>query len=109
MSAGVYSVRFVELHNYTGIYVVKNEGPSTWVLRDLDAYSGAVIDEGTLFLRGNANNVLFYATSSIAAGSYVSWRGRQIIGPGESFAIEADVNGWDVAVSGYQLVPGPGV
>jgi hypothetical protein len=102
----VYSVRFVQLQNYTGYYTLTNDTGQVWVLRDLDAYCGAVVDIGQILLRGDLGQVLFSASSTPAQAGYFQWRGRQIIQDGESLTIDAQVNGWDATLSGYSLAPG---
>jgi len=100
--AQVYSVRFIGIQGLLGSFTAVNNTEDIWVLRDLDAFADNPGLSGGLWLIGHAGQTIWENDTSATGTTYASWRGRQVIGPAESFTVKADVPA-DITVSGYRL------
>ena len=106
--ATVYSTLLLVAQNAAADITYLNDSPNTVVLRDLDGYMGATVGISTVYLRGTDGQVIAAFFSTPAEAASFSWRGRQVIPPGESFSVTfvpAAGATYDVAVSGYSLQP----
>ena len=98
----VYSTRFLEEAGFTGSAAFLCPGSDVLVVRDIDvvcfAGSGVTIEAG---LGGGA---VFWSLTINPTVTPVwgSWRGRQIINPGEQLVISTDAPA-DFMASGYLL------
>lgn len=75
---------------------------TVWVLRDLDAYWGGGLSPAEIWLRGSLGQTIFHWGRSSPDSASVSWRGRQVLGAGETFSV-VTLDAMDVTVSGYEL------
>ena len=105
MSRPVYSTRFIAgfAPSVAGSYTV----PAGFVaiVRDIDAWHEAG-GSGSDYLYASVvslGGAFFYET--FAASQWISWRGRQVINPGEELVVQGNstVN-QSVMVSGYLLM-----
>lgn len=73
------------------------------IIRDVDAYYGG--GSGcTLSLIGIAGQTIWIASWGVlTSGDSKQWDGRQVIGPGQTFAL-ISTDAVDVTVSGYTLI-----
>lgn len=103
--AAVYSSRLYRVSGLNGgsgtITVPAGE---VWIVRDVDAYSGAVVGTVTVrFLDIDTGGTIWENTGGINTATYASWRGRQVFEAGDSFAFSAsDLS--DIRASGYKLL-----
>lgn len=104
MARPVYSVRFLAQLGLDGTFTLTNDTGDTWILRDLDAFTDDPGGSGGVWLIGSSGQTIWENDINGAGTTYASWRGRQIINAGESFAVKADAPS-DITVSGYQLTP----
>jgi hypothetical protein len=102
MARAVYSELLVAELGLTGTATFTVPAGFRCVLRDLDAYNGGTFTSDTIFLHGQLGQAIWYGQTSSSEGSYHSWRGRQVIDQGLTFAVAVSGT-WDVTVSGYLL------
>lgn len=73
------------------------------VIRDVDVYGNAGVGGAINFwLTGESGQTIWYKNWSPSQQSAEQWRGRQVIGPGQSWGFHCDAP-LDVTVSGYVL------
>ena len=100
--APVYSSRFAGIQGLDGVAGFTVPPGVVWVLRDLDAYyNGFTV--ASIHLLGSTMQTIWY--NGFGGGGnpqYASWRGRQVLNPGEGFQLTTD-QAIDVTVSGYVL------
>lgn len=78
------------------------------VIRDVDVYWGGGLSAGVSFrLMGSAGQTIWEVHVNPSTPPYDSqtwqWRGRQVIPPGDTWAISGAGGAFDAAVSGYLL------
>lgn len=81
-----YTVRILQQTAHTGAVVYfAPSSTSVVVLRDVDGYMYSTGSGTTEFtIKGAGGNLIAVLLNGSAGGAF-SWRGRQMIGPGESF------------------------
>jgi hypothetical protein len=104
--ATIYSDRLYRVVGLNG-----SSGPitvplgETWVVRDIDAYTGATLTGTTLNFRdANTTGTIWSTTASPTQAQSSEWRGRQVFRGGDVFDF-VTTSAWDIRVSGYRLTP----
>lgn len=101
MARTVYSAELAALQNFSGTFTYTVAPGFILVLRDLDAsYDGVAGTE--MRLLGSQGQTIDRWHGTITEEGPHTWRGRQVIGAGQSFRITT-TDGTDVTVSGYLL------
>lgn len=106
MPRAVYSSRFIQQHGLTSSASFAVPAGFIAVVRDLDAFIGSPVGTNDLFMHGALGQAIFWDSAEIGTSKYMSWRGRQVLEPGELLAVEVSVgafDAFDVTVSGYLL------
>jgi hypothetical protein len=103
VSYPVYSVRFLQARAYSGVATYLVPAGFVAVLRDLDAFQVAGLTVPQIYLVGAAGQTIWWNSGSLVDSSYSSWRGRQVINEGETFAVNVATETASFAVSGYLL------
>jgi hypothetical protein len=104
--ARVYSYLFLAVYEVDEEVVFTNDDEHVCVVRDIDGVFNATVGISTLALVNSVGGNLWLAHSTPATATPFSWRGRQVIMPGGTFAINFDpaVGGvYSCSVSGYRL------
>jgi len=96
-----YTVRISAQKAFTGTLVYNTPAAGVCVVvRDIDGFLYSTGSGSTEFIfRGSADQILF-AQVQPSTGGPISWRGRQMIGPGEHVSFQA-VSEADFAVTAY--------
>jgi len=99
--ARVYSTRLLDLAAVTHGAIVCP--PSmTVVIRDIDVFQAAGEVDGYYVLNSPAGAAFAFAEFSGSGAQFSSWRGRQVLQPGET-ANYSSANPTYVVISGYLL------
>lgn len=102
MAVPLYSYQFLAALGLNGSLPYTVPGDVRAVLRDLDAYYNGLV-EASIHLEGSLGQTIWY--NGFSAGGnpqYASWRGRQVLDPGDTLTVTTD-QAIDVTISGYLL------
>jgi hypothetical protein len=100
--ANVYTVSVWQGHQTARQVFGPPPAGSIWVLIALDAYYSG-ITATTIYLQGISGQAIWSNNwEPDLAGQYASWRGRQVIGAGQTCAIRVD-QPTDTNLCAYQL------
>jgi hypothetical protein len=103
--ADIFTVNVLSRHDLNGGSGLLVPPPGlTWLLQALDvSFLGTV--GGFVALLGAADQVIWSNNfSPNPQQQYASWRGRAVIGPGQSCQVNTD-QAMDVTLTAYQLTP----
>lgn len=74
-----------------------------FVIRCMDAYPRAFINNQWLIVNGNLQQVIWFVQFTTGGATHFQWKGRQVLLPNEPYAIVTSGGAWDCTISGYQL------
>lgn len=98
----VYSKQLLAQSGVTALVTVQVPAGKIWILRDVDVYVNAGLAGSRFTLEGSASQAIYTHVTSPNTTESAQWRGRQVLGPLQTFAVKAD-DPTDVTVSGYEL------
>lgn len=100
----VYSTRFLAVHDQAGGVPAVYSVPAgkLAVIRDMDVYFGASLAARQVYAEGSAGQVFWQDSVGSTLAGWRSWRGRQVLYPGENF-IMFGTDTFDLTASGYLL------
>jgi hypothetical protein len=102
MAFPVHTVNIQQAHQLARTVFGPPPAGFVWVLIALDAYYSG-LTATTVYLQGTAGQAIWSNNfEPDLAGQYASWRGRAVIGPGQTCAVRVDV-GIDITLTAYQL------
>lgn len=101
--ADVYSTLFFAVQGLVGLATYAVPYDKVAIVRDLDAYSAAILPAEIRLLDGITGQTIFFYDFSVGVDQIAQWRGRQVFNPSSSIQIEATNHPADIRVSGYLL------
>jgi hypothetical protein len=101
--ANVYSVRFRTLHGFAGTDTSSIVPAGfVWVLKVVDVYYSGVPQATVRVLDNSGGTIWSNIFSATTGAQYASYRGGQVLRPGEHLGFSTDY-AMDINASGYQL------
>ncbi len=100
--APVYSVQLAAIVGLDGPATFTVPDGFVWVLRDVDVWYVGFLTN-VVHLLGSAGQTIWgNAFAGAEQPQYASWRGRQVLNPGQTFGLSSS-SATDFTVSGYSL------